>query len=134
MIEIPHPDRYLRYTYLDDAVEPELNFVERPLAMLYRTLMSSRGRLRHVQTTELCLARVKNFLPIWAQTALKGMGNHKKTAKVPQGDLFASSRRPSARTCFLGDRLLRATGGRVIRSLVSIARSAPSASAVRSRR
>jgi hypothetical protein len=73
VIKIPNPDRYLQYTYQDDAVEPELNFVERPLAMLYRTLMASRGRLRHVQTTELALARVQDFLPIWAQTALKGM-------------------------------------------------------------
>ena len=78
MIKIPDPDRYLAYTYLDDAPEPELNFVERPLAMLHRTLMASRGRIRHVQTTELALARVKDFLPTWAETALKGMDNYKK--------------------------------------------------------
>ena len=73
VIKIPNPDRYPQYTYQDDAVEAELNLVERPLAMLYRTLMASRGRVRHVQTTELALARVQDFLPIWAQTALKGM-------------------------------------------------------------
>ena len=78
IIKIPDPARYLRYTYQDEAVEPELNFVERPLAMLYRTLMASRGRLRHVQTTELALARVQDLLPIWAQTALKGMDNLQK--------------------------------------------------------
>ena len=78
VIKIPNPDRYLQYTYQDDAVEPELNLVERPLAMLYRTLMASRGRVRHVQTTELALARVQDLLPIWAQTALKGMDNLQK--------------------------------------------------------
>ena len=75
IIRIPDPARYLQYTYQDDAAEPELNFVERPLAMLYRTMMASRGRLRHVQTTELALARVEDLLVVWAQTALKGMNN-----------------------------------------------------------
>ena len=78
VIKLPDPDRYLQYTYQDDAPERELNFVERPLASLYRTLMASRGRLRQVQTTEIALARVKELLPLWAQTALKGMNNMKK--------------------------------------------------------
>lgn len=78
VIKIPDPDRYLRYTYQDEAVEPELNFVERPLAMLYRTMMASRGRLCHVQTTELAIARIQDLLPMWAQTALTGMDNVQK--------------------------------------------------------
>jgi hypothetical protein len=73
VIEIPDPDRYLRYTYQDDSPESELNFVERPLAMFYRTMVASRGRLNHVQVKDIALARVKDLLPIWAQTALKGM-------------------------------------------------------------
>ena len=74
VIDLPDPTRYLDYTYLDDQPEPELNFVERPLAMLFRTLMASRGRLRHMQSTEIAIARVIQFVPIWAQTAFRGTG------------------------------------------------------------
>ena len=42
--------------------------------MVFHTLMASRGRLRHVQVSELAIARVIQLLPIWPQTALKGLG------------------------------------------------------------
>ena len=54
--------------------------MERPLAMFYRTMLASRGRLHHVQVKDIALARVKELLPIWAQTALKGMNY----SQVPQ--------------------------------------------------
>ena len=88
MIDIPNSTRYLSYTYIDDAPEPELNFVERPLAMLFRTLMASRGRLRHVQSVEIAIARAIQFLPTWAQTAFQGTGYDFWVPTLPVQDIF----------------------------------------------
>ena len=88
VIDIPDPTRYLSYTYLDDGPEPELNFVERPLAMLFRTLVASRGRLRHFQSTEIAIARVPQFLLIWAQTAFRPTGCRFWSSTLPAQDDF----------------------------------------------
>jgi len=88
VIDLPDPSRYLHYTYLDDGGEPDLNFVERPLAMLFRTLMASRGRLRHVQSTEIAVARVLQFLPIWAQTAFRPTGCIFWAGRLPAQDEY----------------------------------------------
>ena len=88
VINVPDPTRYLDHTYLDDAPEPELNFVERPWAMLFRTLMASRGRLRHVQSTEISIAHVQHLLPIWAQTAFRPTGCIFWAGRLPAQDEY----------------------------------------------